>query len=245
MPHPVHIVFSLPPASVGEEEYSSWYERHVAEILETPGFIAARRYWLGPASPDRPPVEFRHAVVYVMDRPSEEPLAELGRRQDAGELTIPDWFGEIRFASFDGRPLEDEELDPPDHGYLVLSHAPRRFTTEAYYGWYYAHARENLTSDRVRRGLALRAHSRDRRPGGARQRHARRVLRGPRRAARPAQRTGGLGPGTPRGHPRLDARGRVRVVGVPERGRDGYWALKPPSTPAWNRSRSVERSPAR
>jgi hypothetical protein len=145
MPHPVHFVLSLPPASVAEEDYSSWYETHVAEILETPGFVAARRYWLGPASPERPPVEYRHAAVYVMDRPSEEPLADLRRR--LGEMTIPDWFGDIRFTSFDGRPLEDEELDPPDHAYLVLSHAPKRFTTEEFYGWYYAHARENLTSD--------------------------------------------------------------------------------------------------
>jgi hypothetical protein len=147
MPRAVHFVFSIPPASVADDEYSSWYDTHVAEILETPGFVAARRYWLGLASPDRPPVEYRHAVVYVLDRPSQEPLADLGRRSRAGEMTIPDWFGEIRFASFDGRPLEDEELDPPDHGYLVLSHAPGRFTTDEYYGWYYAHARENLTSD--------------------------------------------------------------------------------------------------
>jgi hypothetical protein len=147
MPHPVHIVLSVPPASVNDDEYSSWYDTHVAEILETPGFVAARSYRLGPASPERPPVEHRYGAVYVMDRPSEEPLAELGRRMRAGEMTIPEWFGEIRFASFDGRPLEDAELDPPDHGYLVFSHAPRRFTTEEYFGWYYAHARENLTSE--------------------------------------------------------------------------------------------------
>ena len=147
MPHPVHLVLSIPPEGVTEDEYSSWYDTHVAEILETPGFVAARRYWLASAVPGRPPVEYRHLVVYVMDRPSEEPLADLGRRGRAGEMTMPDWFGEIRFASFDGRPLEDEELELPDHAYLVFSHAPRRFTTEEYYGWYYAHARENLTSD--------------------------------------------------------------------------------------------------
>jgi hypothetical protein len=147
VPNPVHFVFSVPPASVADDEYSSWYDTHVAEILATQGFDSARRYWLRPSSPDRPPVEFRHVAVYVMDRPSEEPLAELGRRAGAGNMTMPDWFGEIRFASFDGRALEDDELDPPDHGYLVLSHAPRRFTTEEYYGWYYAHARENLTSE--------------------------------------------------------------------------------------------------
>ena len=39
----------------------------------------------------------------MIDRPSRDPLGELGRRLDAGALTIPDWFGEIRFASFDGR----------------------------------------------------------------------------------------------------------------------------------------------
>jgi hypothetical protein len=147
MPHAVYLVLSVPPASVTEGEYSGWYDGHVAEILETPGFVAARRYWLASAVPDRPPVEYRHAVVYVIDRPSTEPLADLGRRMDAGELTIPDWFGDIRVASFDGRPLEEEELELPDHAYLVFSHAPRRFTTEEYYGWYYAHARENLTSD--------------------------------------------------------------------------------------------------
>lgn len=148
MPRAVHVVFSVPPASVADDEYASWYDAHVAEILETPGFVAARRYWLGPtAERDRPRVEYRHAVVYLLDRRSEEPLAELGRRGAAGELTIPDWFGEIRFASFDCRPLEEEELELPDHGYMTLSHAPQRFTTDEYHGWYYAHARENLTSE--------------------------------------------------------------------------------------------------
>lgn len=147
MPNAVHLVLSIPPERIAEDEYSRWYDTHVAEILETPGFVAARRYWLASAVPGRPPVEYRHLVVYVMDRPSAEPLDDLGRRGRAGELTMPDWFGEIRFASFDGRPLEDGELDLPDHAYLVFSHAPRRFTTEEYYGWYYAHARENCTSD--------------------------------------------------------------------------------------------------
>jgi hypothetical protein len=147
MPRPVHIVLSIPPDGVSDDEYARWYDTHLAEILETPGFAGARRYWLNPSSPVRPPLEYRHAAVYCMDVPSQEPLADLGRRMGDGEMTIPAWFGGIRFASFDGRPLEDVELDPPDHGYLVLSHAPRRFTTDEYYGWYYAHARENLTSE--------------------------------------------------------------------------------------------------
>jgi hypothetical protein len=147
MPRAVHLVLSIPPAGVGDDEYSEFYETHVGEILETAGFVAARRYWLAPAVAGRPPVEYRHASVYELDRPSAGPLAELGRRGDAGQLTLPSWFAGIRFASFDGRPLEEEELELPDHGYMTLSHAPGRFTTDEYHGWYYAHARENLTSE--------------------------------------------------------------------------------------------------
>jgi hypothetical protein len=147
VPDAVHLVLSIPPDGVGEDEYSRWYDTHIAEILATPAFTAARRYRLGPAVPGRPAVEYRHLVVYVTHRPSDGQPAALGRRLAAGEMTIPEWFGAIRFATFDGRPLEDAELDLPDHGYLTFSHAPRRFTTEEYYGWYYAHARENLTSE--------------------------------------------------------------------------------------------------
>jgi hypothetical protein len=146
MPHHAHIVLSLPPTSVDEETYGNWYEQHVCEILETHGFVAARRYWLGPASPERPGVEFLHLALYLLEEP-DEPLAALGVRLQAGELTIPDWFGEIRFAAYAGRPLEDDELGFPDHAYLVFSHAPGRFTDPEFYGWYYAHARENLTSE--------------------------------------------------------------------------------------------------
>lgn len=147
MPRGIHVVYSVPPAGVRDEDWSAFYDTHVREILETRGFAEARRYRLEPAVANRPPVEYRHAAVYVLDGPSAGPLAELGRRAEAGELTLPDWFGEIRFASFDGRPLEDEELALPDHGYMTLSHAPARFTTDEYHGWYYAHARENLTSE--------------------------------------------------------------------------------------------------
>jgi hypothetical protein len=146
-PRGIHLVFSVPPVGVSDEEYSAFAERHVAEIVETPGFVEARRYWLAPAVPNRPPVEYRHAFVYAMDRPSGDVLNELHARQPGPR---PAWYGDVRYASFDGRPLEEDELELPDHGYMTLSHAPRRFTTDEYHGWYYAHARENLTSEGLR-----------------------------------------------------------------------------------------------
>ena len=145
-------------------------------------------------------------------------------------MTMPEWFGEIRFASFDGRPLEDDELDLPDHGYLVLSHAPRRFTTEEYYGWYYAHARENLTSegfDTVWR-YALTPVTVDPEALGRATHAAFYEVHGELPALRSALAESAAG--APRRHPRLDARGRVRVVGLPGVLCARYCALKPPSS---------------
>jgi hypothetical protein len=146
VPRPVQLVLSIPPEGVGDDEFSAHYDTHIGELLERPGVVAARRYWLAPAVAGRPPVEYRHAAVFVLERAS------------AGPLTPPSWRGGIRVASFDGRPLEDDELEPPDHGYMTLSHAPPRFTTDEYHGWYYAHARENLTSEGLHavRRFALR-----------------------------------------------------------------------------------------
>jgi hypothetical protein len=143
----IYLVFSTPPAGVSDEEYAAFYEQHVGEILSVPGFAAARRYNLGQAAPHREDIRYRHLSVYLLDEVPGEQFADLQRRMAAGELTLPEWFDQILFASFSGRPLEDRTAELPDHWYLVMSHEPRRFSTEAYYGWYYAHARENLTSD--------------------------------------------------------------------------------------------------
>ncbi|HEY3612918.1 MAG TPA: hypothetical protein VGK92_04400, partial [Gaiellales bacterium] len=118
-PRGIHVVYSVPPDGVGDQEYAAFYDTHVAEILETPGFVEARRYRLEPAVANRPPVEYRHAAVYVLDRPAAGPLAELDRRAEAGGMTLPDWYGDVRFASFDGRPLEEDELELPEHGYMT------------------------------------------------------------------------------------------------------------------------------
>jgi hypothetical protein len=147
MPDHVHFVFSLPPEHVSRAEYDAFYDRHLDEIVAGDGFTAARRYWLSPASPERPNVEFAHVAIYRTGGPPAGALATLVQRQAAGEIFLPDWFDGIRFLSYDGRPLEDAELRYPDQGYVVLSHAPARFNDDEFNGWYYAHARENLTSD--------------------------------------------------------------------------------------------------
>ena len=158
-----YLVLSGPPAGVGEAEYSDFYEAHVSEILETRGFTAARRYFVSQGAPHRADIRYQHLSVYLLDQHPTEPLAEIERRMQGGAMTIPPWFGGITFSSFAARPLEDATTELPDHGYLVLSHEPRRFSAEAYYGWYYAHARENLTSEGFERvwRFALEEDARD------------------------------------------------------------------------------------
>lgn len=158
MPQNVHFVFSVPPSDVSEAEFSNWYETHVDEILDVPGFASARRYWLDQAVATRAPIVYRHLSIYVLEEGvgSREPLAQLGKRMQDGQLTVPEWFGSIRFASYDGYPLEAEELALPDHLYLVLSRPPAAFDVDGYYDWYAGHMRENLTADGFDAGWRFR-----------------------------------------------------------------------------------------
>src|SRR5438552_4104032 len=137
----VHLVFSEPPAEVSRSSYDAWYDRHVEEIVSVPGFQAARRYWLEPIVGDRPPTMYRHLALYELTGESGPALAALDRRMERGELTLEPWFERIRFASFDGLPLEAADVEAPDHLYLVFSKPPERIGFEQYSDWYATHLR--------------------------------------------------------------------------------------------------------
>jgi hypothetical protein len=143
----VHFVFSTPPANVSETEFDAFYEDHVAQILDTPGFTAARRYWLEPIVGERPPTGYRHLSLYEIDGDSNDALARLAQRVEHGELTAPHWYPQVRFASFDGAPLETDAARLPEHAYLVFSKPPPNIAFDDYSRWYATHARENLTAD--------------------------------------------------------------------------------------------------
>jgi hypothetical protein len=156
MPSNVHFVFSTPPAGISEGVYSGWYDHHVGEILEIPGFAGARRYWLSPIVGDRSPTMYRHLALYEVEGDSQAPLGELERRMQAGQLTLEDWFRDIRFASFDGIALEDDSVRLTDHAYLVFSKPPPQIEFDAYSEWYGVHLRENLTADGFDAGWRFR-----------------------------------------------------------------------------------------
>jgi hypothetical protein len=143
----VHFVFSTPPAEVSFEDFDRWYDTHVADILAGPGFPAARRYRVDGVRGDRPPTMYRHLSLYHVDGDGTQALGELERRVQSGEVPLPDWFGDIRFASFEGLALEDGDAQLPDHAYLVFSRQPPGMSFEDFSAWYAGHMRENLTAD--------------------------------------------------------------------------------------------------
>jgi hypothetical protein len=109
----LHLVLSEPPEDVSDEEFNRWYDAHLEEILETPGFVAARRFRLEPVV-ENPgsPVRYRYLAIYEIDGDPNDALAALADRgmgnkdsysalkdEDAGNLELPDWFTPVGFAS--------------------------------------------------------------------------------------------------------------------------------------------------
>jgi hypothetical protein len=150
----VHFVFSTPPREMAFEDYSDWYAGHVADVLAGPGFTAARRYRVEGARGERPPTMYQHLSLYQVEGDGTQALAELERRVQSGDVPLPDWFGDIRFASFEGLALAAPPAKPvvgdaqlPDHAYLVFSKPPAGMAFEDFSEWYAVHMRENLTAD--------------------------------------------------------------------------------------------------
>ena len=102
----LYLVFSAPPDSVSDEEFNRWYETHLDEILQTPGFVAAQRYRLAPVrSGGDQEVAYRYLVVWEIDADIERLRSELARRAASEEMTFPAWFSDIRYMTWDCEPL--------------------------------------------------------------------------------------------------------------------------------------------
>lgn len=108
MPPNLYLVFSKPPDSVSAEEYDRWYDLHVRENIVSPGFLSAQRYAITPARDA--PVPFSHLALYEYEGELSTWRTDLDRRLATGEITLPEWFPQITFGSWDCRPLTDRIL---------------------------------------------------------------------------------------------------------------------------------------
>jgi hypothetical protein len=117
----LNIVFSELPDGVGEEEFNTWYDAHLAEILTIPGFVSARRYEMQPlvvGSEDAP--NYRYLALYELRGDIDKIMAEMelrnlktsdayAKRKHAADEDpgpeLPDWWSRVMFASWNCIPL--------------------------------------------------------------------------------------------------------------------------------------------
>jgi hypothetical protein len=136
MPENLHLVFSKAPEGISVEDYNRWYDSHLGEILDVPGFVAARRYRLQTVKGKWIPSAHRYLS------------AELDREVASGRMQLPGWFDQITFASFNcyahGNPTDPRLAD---HLYLVFSTPPAGLDNSEFVSWYREHADENTAVD--------------------------------------------------------------------------------------------------
>jgi hypothetical protein len=105
-----YIVLSRPPDGVTAEEYNEWYDGHMREILELPGFVSAQRSALTLRGARGEAFDYQYLVRYGIEGDLEETLAGLRAAVDAGRLYFPEWFPKIRTAGFHVEPITDTVL---------------------------------------------------------------------------------------------------------------------------------------
>jgi len=115
----VHLVFSDPPADVSAADYDTWYDEHVREILAVDGWVSVTRYRIDGVVAADTSGAYRYLACYELDRPPEEAVANLAAsgmgdadsylaKPDHEALAVPNWFGDVRFASWNAT-----RIDPP------------------------------------------------------------------------------------------------------------------------------------
>jgi hypothetical protein len=102
----LYLVFSRPSDEVSEEEFIAWYDTHIPEILETPGFESAQRFRVTPIvheADEAPP--FRYLLLWETTKDINELRAVLNERARSGEFTLPPWFSKTQYLTWSCVPI--------------------------------------------------------------------------------------------------------------------------------------------
>jgi hypothetical protein len=117
----LQIVLSRRPDDATEEEFDTWYDQHLREILAIPGFVSARRFRIEPVvGADGPLAAFTHIAVYEVEGGFDDLLRAMAdmhldtadayveyKHLDPTPPPLPPWWDAIRFASFNCSALGD------------------------------------------------------------------------------------------------------------------------------------------
>jgi hypothetical protein len=154
----IDLVFSRPPSDFDTTEYDRWYDAHLAEILATPGFVAARRYRLEARNGRGTPADFPYLSLYEVEGELRQLQDDLTDEQV--NMALPEWFDQITFRESYGVAIgggASPILEQPDHLYLVFTSAPPDISSDVYGDWYANHVDENVAnSPEIRAGRMFR-----------------------------------------------------------------------------------------
>ena len=116
----IQMVFSRRPDGVSEDDWNTWYDAHLHEILAIPGFVSAQRFAIDQQVGAGEGPEWTHIALYEVEGGFEE-LAQnmirmsLGsaasyialKQKDNTDPPLPPWWDAVRFASWNGVSLGD------------------------------------------------------------------------------------------------------------------------------------------
>lgn len=102
----LYAVFSKRPDHISAGDYDAWYHEHVIENLGAAGFVGAERYAVRCSKgPEWVQGAERHLALYRYAGASSTWRADLKARIGSGRITLPPWFSEIEFTSWECTPV--------------------------------------------------------------------------------------------------------------------------------------------
>lgn len=100
MTNNLYLVFSEKPDHISHADYDAWYADHAQENIESPGFVNAQRYNVQEIADSQPVGVEKHLAVYQYAGDMDRWRSDLTKRLQTGDVVLPDWFKQIKFASW-------------------------------------------------------------------------------------------------------------------------------------------------
>lgn len=101
-----YLVLSRPPDDVSAEEFNRWFDGHVDQLLELPGWVAAQRlelHYVRGTLEEPPP--FSYYVLYEIEGDFEVAMKHLRAAVDSGRIHFEEWFPRTTSGGWECRAL--------------------------------------------------------------------------------------------------------------------------------------------
>ena len=132
----LYLVFSIPPAEVGAEEFNEWYAHHVDEVLAVPGLASAKRYEIRALDGDEALAAFLYLALYEIEGDVMQAMAALDEAEDSWTPGLPSWAGGIRYSAWKCRAADRRDGAPgADNLVLVFSSPPEGVASAELQQW--------------------------------------------------------------------------------------------------------------